>query len=316
MPSPGRSRNFMGMRDIRALRRPSESNTVHPPYGSCSAPHNESFIRMHMPKERRFMRLKAPVFLLGAILLPLIGNACSSSPAYMGLESDELFQYAERALEREEWSEAIASFQRFVNNNPTDPRLPEARINLGHAFFGNGEELSASAEYIRMLERFPGHERAPEAALGVCRAYAEISPIPQRDQTYTEQAIVNCERLLRDYPQSAEAEEGREIRDEMVEKLARKAFLNGEYYFRNGWYDSAIIYFDQVVDRYPDTSVAPRALLMTIRSYEEIGWDTEAEEARERLLRLYPDSEAAREVGNAGDDRAVNAGDDGVVNAG
>jgi outer membrane protein assembly factor BamD len=233
------------------------------------------------------------------VVLGLVA-ACGSAPAYLELPADELFAYAERAMEQEEWSEAIGALSRFVTAYPNDENVPEARLAMGHAYVRDGEELSGAAEFIRMLERFPGHARAPEAALGVCEAYAELSPIPQRDQAYTREAILNCDRLLRDYPQSPEAERGREIRHAMVEKLAQKVLDTGRYYFRNRFYDSAMLYFEQVVDEYPETAQAPQALLMLLRAYEEVEWEEEAEDTRDRLLRLYPDSEAARAVANAG----------------
>jgi outer membrane protein assembly factor BamD len=245
---------------------------------------------------RSKMHMERRLILIASVLLLMFASGCRSTPRFQGMTAEQLWEHSERAMEEENWSDAVASLQRLLVTYPAFDRAVEARMNLARAFYERGEELSAAAEYLRVVERNPGHARAPEAGLGVCRAYSDLSPIPQRDQTYTRQAITHCQRVPRDYPGSPEAVEAERIRVEMVNKLAHKTLLNGQYYFRNRLYDSALIYFDRVLEVYPDSPSAPRALLLTMRSYAAIGWTEEAEEARERLLSTYPDSEAAREL--------------------
>jgi outer membrane protein assembly factor BamD (BamD/ComL family) len=95
--------------------------------------------------------------------------------------------------------------------------------------------------------------------------------------------------------------EAETLRDQMREKLARKILIGGEFYFRRKLYDSGIIYFNDVLTSYPQTEAAAQALLFLYRSYTAISWDTEAEEAKARLLREFPDSEAATEVRTNGE---------------
>ena len=134
-----------------------------------------------------------------------------------------------------------------------------------------------------------------------CRSYAELAPIPERDQEYTQRARDRCDFVARDYPGTDAAEEALEVRDEMVELLAEKDFLAGEQYKDLSAYDSAIIYFEEVVENFPETSWAPRALLAKYESYREIGYDREAEETRERLLADFPDSPEAEEIQGTAD---------------
>ena len=68
----------------------------------------------------------------------------------------------------------------------------EARLMLGDVYFDREDFLTARAEYQRFIDRYAGHPRSPDAALGVCRALAALAPQPQRDQTYTNEAITNC----------------------------------------------------------------------------------------------------------------------------
>jgi outer membrane protein assembly factor BamD (BamD/ComL family) len=80
----------------------------------------------------------------------------------------------------------------------------------------------------------------------------------------------------------------------MWHRLAAKTFQGGDWYQRRRAYDSALIYYEDVVRLYPRTSYAPRALRRMMEVYDALDYDEEMEETRARLLRLYPESPEAR----------------------
>lgn len=241
---------------------------------------------------RRWGFLCGPCAFFVAILLA----GCASSPPYQGMEAAQIYQMAQEAAEEEEWDDAIEAFEQLISAHPAFPRMDEVRFQLAQAHFEKGEYLTAASEYERFMARYPSHGRAPEASLAICRSYAELSPHPQRDQDYTRQARDVCRQTRVEFQGMNVAEEAEEIRVQMVEKLAESEYLAGRFYQRRGFHDSAVIYFQDVVDFYPETSWAPQALLALYRSYREIGWNEEAEEVEQRLYFLYPDSEAAAEL--------------------
>lgn len=250
--------------------------------------------RLRAPPRRALAGL---VLALGLVFLP----ACGSAPPYQGMGADELYSYAQAAFEREEYDDAIGALERLVASFPAFEGIVEARLLLADSFFAKEEYLSAAADYERILQRFGRSPLAPRAALGVCRSYVRLSPIPQRDQRHTEQAAVACGNVAADYRGTPEGERAAELRDRMVGRLAEADYLVAEYYLKREWYDSAIIYLEDLAERYPETRWAPRALMRMVEAYETIGWEEEAEDTRERLLSRYPDSPEARRLGN-GDD--------------
>lgn len=226
----------------------------------------------------------------------LLAAACSSSPPYEGMSGEEIFREGEALYEAEEWDDAVDALEHFTSRFPVHERHPDARWLLAHAYFEREDYVQAATEFDSFASAHMGDARAPEAALKACRSYAELAPIPQRDQHYTHRARDYCDFVARDHPGSEVAQQALEVRDEMVEILAEKDFKAGEQYKDRGAYDSAIIYFEEVLEHYPDTSWAPRALLAKYESYREIGYDREAEEARQQLLAEFPDSPEAQEV--------------------
>lgn len=236
------------------------------------------------------------------LLLLLAFAACGGRrDIYQGMDAEALFRLAQQEVAEGEHDNAIRTLDRLILAYGDWNRLPEARMLLADTYRDKEEYLTAAAEYRRFLDRYPGHAGAPDAALGRCRALAQMAPRPERDQTYTQQALTECSNTAIDFQGTAQASEASLLASEMRENLARKDYLNGNFYLRREMYDSAIKYFEFVIRRYPDTSVAPQALLGIYRANSAIGYDDLAEDAREQLLARYPESPAAEELRTGGD---------------
>ncbi len=238
--------------------------------------------------------------ILAAGAAVLVLAACASGPAYEGMSADELFQWAQAHYESGDYEDAVEGFEQFLATHTTDPRQAEAQYLLARSFKEKGEELSAVAEFERFQQRWTVHPLSPDVALGICEAYASLSPIPQRDQTYTRQAADACGRTALEFQNHDAAHAADSIRAEMVERLARREYEVGRFYQRRDLHDSALLSFERVLNEFPDSEVVPRALLSKYRSYRAIGWDAEADEAREDLLALFPDTDEARELASDG----------------
>jgi outer membrane protein assembly factor BamD len=219
------------------------------------------------------------------------------------MNEDQLYELGVREFESGDWDEAVRVFERLIFSDPTYAQIVEARLYLARAYFNKDEYITSVAEFTRIVDRHPGHPLAPQASLGICRSYVELSPIIQRDQEYTVQAVNACGNVVADFGGTEESLEAESLRDQMIEKLATKVLRTGDYYYRRKYFDSGIIYYNLVLDQYPRTDAVAWALLRLFQSYTEIQWETEAEEARERLLREFPDSEAAREIRTNGEAR-------------
>jgi len=249
------------------------------------------------------MRILPPRWSLrraGGFALLAFLAACGGGDPYQGLDADALYRIAENEMAEGDAENAVEVLERLHLSFGDWPRIPDAGMLLALAHFEDGDFLTARSEYRRFLDRFAENPRAPEAAVGECRSLAALVPHPQRDQGYTEEAITVCGAVVADYAGTPAAEEAQLLRSTLRFTMAEKEYLNGNHYFRRRQYDSAIIYWQFVVDLYPDTEFAPRALLGLFRANEAIGYADLAAEARTRLLDEYPDSPEAVELRTTG----------------
>lgn len=234
-------------------------------------------------------------------ILLLLGAAlwagCASGGAGAGqLAAEALFERGLKEYQARDWTDAIRLLERLTLEYPTHPRLQEARFYLADSYFHKKEYVTAATEFVRVATDFPTGAYADDARFKVCDAYRLLSPDVQRDQQYTRAAIEHCRSLVAYFPSSEYVPRAQEIIRGMEEKLAEKVLIGGEFYYRRRAYDSAIIYFEDLVRQYPRAAAAPRALLRLVQAYRQIGYLDEAEAARQRLLKEYPGSAEAKQV--------------------
>ncbi|HEY0811369.1 MAG TPA: outer membrane protein assembly factor BamD [Longimicrobiales bacterium] len=221
--------------------------------------------------------------------------ACASgSPNLTQLGADALMDRAASYLAERKWSDAVAAFEQFTIRFPNHARVQEARFRLGEAYFGKKEYITAGEEFNRLASDYPAGPWGDDSRFKVCESYYRLSPKTQLDQQYTRAAIDHCQSLVAYYPNSEFVQRAQQLADELRNKLADKEYQAGEFYFKRGAYDSAIIYYEVTLRDFADTSYGPRALLRLYQTYQNIGYKEEAETARARLLKDFPNSPEAR----------------------
>jgi outer membrane protein assembly factor BamD len=229
-----------------------------------------------------------------ALLLLLVTGCGARQENLALLPPDDMFARATSEYEARRYDRAINLLEFFVSQYLGDERAPEARMMLAESHMARREYVTAAMHYQRMVNDFPFHPRALEARFQTCEAYQRLSPRPALDQQYTISAIIHCESVAENFPATPEAEQAREYIGELRLKLARKSYDTAMQYFRRRAYDAAVVYFQEVVERFPDTEIAPTALEQLIETYERIGYVEDAEDARQQLLREYPQSPEAQ----------------------
>jgi outer membrane protein assembly factor BamD len=117
---------------------------------------------------------------------------------------------------------------------------------------------------------------------------------PALDPTYGETALATYNTLLGLYPTSPLVAEAKKELAELEDMFAQKNYLAGMYYLRRGAFDSGIIYFKDILAKYPATPTARAAQLRLVDSYKAIRYKEDAADACVILKKNYPDDAEVR----------------------
>ena len=243
--------------------------------------------------------------LITALSAFVLLGACR--PAYLEriapLQGPELYRTAMVEFENERWSNAITAFERLSRELPArDSLLARVYFYLGQAHVERREYLLAAQSFQRIPETFPNDTLADDGLLHAGRAYASMWRKPELDHEYGQTALSTFETLLAVYPNSDVRAQAEEARREVMAQLAEKDYNTGVYYIRRRAYDSAILYLEGVLERYPETPITRRARLRLVDVYERLNYEAEARETCEALRRLHPGDEEVREACGAASD--------------
>ncbi|SRR5258705_515504 len=171
---------------------------------------------------------------------------------------------------------------------PGQPEAAVARYYLAECAFQSGDRVQAAHEFRRVADEFPASEYAPLALLRAGDSNLRLWRRAELDPTYGETALSIYQELTGRYPESDAAARARPHVRRLQNQFAEKSYKNGMFYFRRKAYDSAIIYFKDVIASYPDATLAPDALLRLVDSYRAIGYKDELQETCAHLRRFYP----------------------------
>lgn len=179
-----------------------------------------------------------------------------------------LFVAGKAQYDEGKWGNAVTAFERLTFDLPTrDTLLPLAHWYLGHARRHNEERLLAAQSFIRLAEQFPNDTLADDAMFMAARSYREMWRRPSLDPQYAILAQAQYRLVTGVFPDSPFADSSVKALADLDEWFAEKDFETGMHYVRRRAYDSAILYFRDVVADYPNTDKARLAMLQMVRVY-------------------------------------------------
>jgi outer membrane protein assembly factor BamD len=185
---------------------------------------------------------------------------------------------------------------------PGSPELAQARYYMAESWFQLGDYVQAASEFRKVSDDFSTTEYAPLALLRAGDANLKLWHRPELDPSYGETALAIYQELSGRFPDSDAAARARAHVRRLENQFAEKTYKTGIFYLRRKAFDSAIIYFKDVIANYPTTQRAPDALLRLVDSYRAIGYKQELQETCDHLRRFYPNAAGlARTCPAAGD---------------
>jgi outer membrane protein assembly factor BamD len=239
---------------------------------------------------RRGTRRPAALVALGLLA------ACHHFSVRSYVDPVSLLQASLRQFRAGRYDRAQEGFQKLTFDlAASDTLYPVARYYLGESYFGQGDYLTAAREFRRVADESPNSRLAPQALLRVGDCYGALWTKPELDPTNGQTALATYHELQGRFP-GAEATRIAGVRIRALnEQFARKEFENALFYYKHSAYDSAILYFKDLIASYPSTSLVPDAFVYIVRSFHAIGYADEENDYCGRLRQLYPHHAGVRQ---------------------
>jgi outer membrane protein assembly factor BamD len=211
------------------------------------------------------------ILCLAAALIAFV-TACSTShipPKQRTVE--EIFADALKSYENTDWTEAASGFDIIKLQYPASQYADDAQYYLAEINRQRGEYVMAAYNYSVVRRSFPTSEWAKPSAFKIGQCYEDMALPPDRDQEYIKKAIQAYTEFQQIYPTDSLALQALERIRELRNKLAERYMIIAEHYVKTNSRKAAIVYYDAVIDEYPDTQHFEPAIVEKIRLQYMLG---------------------------------------------
>ncbi len=219
--------------------------------------------------------------------------ACSSDNVeeYVERPVEELYNSSMDALLRGDFEIAAQRFDEVERQHPYSVWATKAQLMGAYAHYQADEYDEAIAAVQRYIELHPGNPDIAYAYyLAAVSYYEQISDVG-RDQSLTRRASAALEAVVRRFPDTDYADDARLKLDLTRDHLAGKEMSIGRFYLSQGHLLAAINRFRIVVENYQTTSHVPEALHRLAEAYTAVGLNEEAVRVAAVLQHNYPGNE-------------------------
>ncbi len=195
-----------------------------------------------------------PILALGALLA-----GCGASTIPPVHSETERLTYGRLALERREYNVAIELLKAYVANNAGGADVDKAIELLGESYLHIREWALAQTEFERLLRDYPESDSAAAGSFHLGEALWGQSRGPDFDQEFTQKALEQWDTYLRSYPGHWLNAQAEKSVARARQRLATQLADDGRLYLKLGRTGPARVYFQRVLDEYPDTGRAADA---------------------------------------------------------
>ncbi len=162
------------------------------------------------------------------------------------------------------------------------------------------EDVAASTrkndQRIDRIEQYLNFETAPPAAAAEKKT-AKIVPVPPAKKELSEEEIYRQAKQAFD---QGDSDSARSKFQELIERHPKSEradnaqFWIGEIYYREKWYEKAILEYQKVIENYPNGNKVPAALLKQGFAFLNLGDKANSRLILQELIKKYPKTNEAK----------------------
>ncbi len=244
----------------------------------------------------------APLRPLIVLLLAVVvaGSGCARMKGMFkdkdkneGLPVSELYDKAHGYMENGRWSSAVEVWRRLIAQYPYGPYTEQALMEQAYAEYKAGKHDDAVSSVDRFIRTYPTHKNI--AYLYYLRGLANMSrnavfmarafklDMSNRDLQAPNQAYADFSTVATRYPNSRYAADARQRMVFLRNEFARFERNTALYYLRRGAWIAANERATYLLETYPQSAYQNDAGALLGESYESMGNDKLAADARRVL---------------------------------
>jgi len=195
-----------------------------------------------------------------------------------------------------EYKAAIENYQQLIDKFPFSPYAEDAEMKIGLAHYQQKDYAEAIAALDDFQRMHPTSKNLELVTYYIGLSYYDQMGREDQDQGKTMAALRRFQELEQRFPEGDFAELAHEKVLVCREMLARNQMIVGNYYYKRANFRAAESRFAELMQKYPETPVAPDALFELGISLEKEGKRYSAAQAFAAVKKHFPNSNYAKKA--------------------
>lgn len=248
------------------------------------------------------MKLSTVRALMLAFVTALLGGCASvTEDPTEKWSPNKIYAEAKDELRSGAYEKAISLYEKLEGRAAGTPLAQQAQLEKAYAQYKAAEPAQAIATLDRFIRLHPASPALDYALylrglvsfnddLGMF-SFLTRQDLAERDQKAAKESFESFKELVTRFPESRYAADAQARMVYIVNSLAQYEVHVARYYYTRGAYVAAISRAQLAVTDYQEVPALEEALFIIYRSYEALGMQQMATDARRVLERTFPRSE-------------------------
>jgi outer membrane protein assembly factor BamD len=206
------------------------------------------------------------------------------------------FLKGKKALEDEDYLEAIEFFKFVKNRFPYSTYATQADLLLADCHFGRDRFVEAADAYQNFIKLHPRHEKVPYAMYRVGLSLFQripddwwfAPPAYELDESETKRAVTELQRYVKRYPKDEYSGEANKLLKQGLQRLAYRVQYIMEFYYGRKHMRAVLWRADELLSKYSGLGFDELAMYRKAQAQVDLGELKEARATLGKLLEKFP----------------------------
>jgi outer membrane protein assembly factor BamD len=239
-----------------------------------------------------------------AVIFGVLLAACGLLPEVQdetkGWSAQKLYAEAKNELSNRNFEQAIKYYEKLEARYPYGRFAQQAQIEIGYAYYKNGDSAQALASVERFIKLHPNHPNVDYVYYlkGLVNfnddlgwfGYISGQDLSERDPLAASQAFDAFKDLVNRYPDSRYVPDSIDRMNYLVNALASHEIHVARYYMKRGAPVAAANRVQYSLKTYPQAPANEEGLLILVKAYDAMGLKDLRDDAERVMMKNFPKS--------------------------
>ncbi len=221
-------------------------------------------------------------------LVALLLAGCADHKATLSEQAELDYNKGKEMVEGQRFAEAAIFLEKFSTKHPYSKYAAPAELLRVYAAYMDSESVLSEVLAKRFLDKHPAHPNRDYAMYMLAMSHYKERATPERDPTHITKAMETFRRLIKAYPKSAYAADGRARLQQLSNELASHELTVARYYYNHDRLVAAANRLQWIIQHYQTSPQIEETLYLLASCYHTMHLDGDAQQVAQLLTTNYP----------------------------